>query len=292
MASVNVTGGMVVADFNGDGWPDFAVCDAFTGDLHIELQEASGRYSDLTTPENGCAVVWAGDLNGDGIPDLIMLSDPQDFSLTNMSVLLGKGNGTFAPPVSIGPTPYTYTIGDFNGDGKWDIAFCNPFKGQPACPGIMFGNGDGTFRAPVYQAVTTQGYLITSGDFNNDGKLDLAIAVQQPIGTLVLLNKGDGTFTVLPIIPSYDVPSQIVPGDFNGDGNLDLLLVTPALQMLLGQGDGQFTVQAGYLPGIFLVDCQAFAGDMNGDGKLDIVTLDVRDAAGPGAIATLLNKTK
>ena len=291
LATVGVTGGMVVADFNRDGRPDFAVCDEFTGDLHIELQEASGRYSDLVTAENGCAVAWAGDLNGDGIPDLIMLTDPQDFRLTNMSVLLGKGNGMFAPPVSIGPAPYTYTIGDFNGDGQWDIAFCNPFEGQPACPGIMFGNGDGTFRPPVYQAVTTQGYLISSGDFNNDGKLDLAIAAQQPIGTIVLLNKGDGTFTVLPIIPSYDVPSQIVPGDFNGDGNLDLLLVTPALQMLLGQGDGQFTVQAGYLPGIFLVDCQAFAGDMNGDGKLDIVTLDIRDGAGPGAIDVLLNRT-
>ena len=293
LASVSVIpSNIVVADFNLDGRPDFAACDSYTGELHIALQEASGRYSDRITAENGCQTAWAGDLNGDGIPDLIMLTDPQDFRLTNMSVLLGKGNGAFSPPVSIGSAPYTFTIGDFNGDGKWDIAFCNPFEGQPACPGIMFGNGDGTFQAPVYTSATTQGYVITSGDFNNDGKLDLAIVVQQPIGLIVLLGKGDGTFTQLPINTSIQsVPEQIVVGDFNGDGNVDLLLAMPELQILLGEGNGHFVPQPGFLPGIFLVDCQAFAADMNGDGKLDIVTLDVRDAAGPGAIGLLLNKT-
>jgi hypothetical protein len=69
------------------------------------------------------------------------------------------------------------------------------------------------------------------------------------------------------------------------------LIVTPELQILLGLGDGQFVAQPGSLPGIFLVDCQAFAGDLNVYGKLDIVTLDVWDLAGPGAIGVLLNKT-
>jgi len=280
-----------VADFNRDGRPDIAAC-AFGGTLNIALQDANGQYSDLQTPEDGCSVAWAGDVNGDGNPDLLMLTQVQDNRFVNISVLLGKGDGTFAPPAIIGPVPYTFTVGDFNSDGKLDIAFCNPYEGQPACPEIMFGNGDGTFGPPVSLNVTTQGYLIASGDFNNDGKLDLAIAVQQPIGLIVLLGKGDGTFTRLPVNTSIQsVPEQIVIGDFNGDGSTDLLIVTPELQILLGLGDGQFVAQPGSLPGIFLVDCQAFAGDLNVYGKLDIVTLDVWDLAGPGAIGVLLNKT-
>src|SRR5439155_17138060 len=126
----------------------------------------------------GRAVVVA-DFNGDGIPDLAVLA----------GVLLGNGDGTFQPlrPFAAGNGPNFLAVGDFNGDGKLDIVTTNfAVVGDPRHPQIiengvrvLLGNGDGTFQTAQAIAIQPSGSrpnFVVVGDFNGDGKLDLAVA--------------------------------------------------------------------------------------------------------------------
>jgi len=178
--------------------------------------------------------------------------------------------------------PVRVASGDFNGDGKQDIATLN----IDCSVSIFIGNGDGTFQLPVtYGGIPTdrvpEGIVV--GDFNGDGKLDLAVKDQKQAGQVlevtVFPGNGDGTFGTA--IPAIDIGSKITVGstfvaaDFNGDGNLDLATdcqgATVQLCVLNGNGDGTFTVGATVsVPasgGVF----QTAVSDVNGDGKLDMV---------------------
>jgi len=175
------------------------------------------------------------DVNGDGIPDLY-----SKFEYAGpLTIFLGQGNGKYKPLAS-GPEGNTgyLTLGDFNGDKKQDQAdwFFVPCKGMfceggTTYVGIVLGNGDGTFQ-PVQ--LSPQGYPwfpgnppsildLGLGDFNGDGKLDVAIINPGP-GFSVLLGKGDGT---LPSLVNFDTgsgPLTFVVADLNGDGRPDVVL--------------------------------------------------------------------
>jgi hypothetical protein len=182
--------------------------------------------------------------------------------------------------------PANFVVGDFNGDGIPDMA--SP-DGDVA---VGLGNGDGTFTPGVGGTITPgfgfQAGMVT-GDFNGDGKLDVAIAsynldvytdATYPGTVAVLLGDGGGGFAQVFTSPvnnpvNTDEPEQplvIVTGDFNGDGNLDLAVANSGsntLAILLGNGDGTFTVAAsppttGNGPSAIAV------GDFNGDGKADL----------------------
>src|SRR5207253_10822225 len=103
--------------------------------------------------------------------------------------------GSCLPPRSFptGSAPLTVAVGDFNGDGVPDLAVANSFP-YPANRrvSVFFGNGDGTFQAAVNSPVA--GYQVAVGDFNGDGKLDLAAASSESNTVSVLLGNGDGTF--------------------------------------------------------------------------------------------------
>jgi hypothetical protein len=281
-----------VADFNGDGKPDVAVMDSYQNAITILIGNGNGTfgtgqfitgvgstpciYSDQ--PSN-CSMA-VGDFNHDGKADLAETSAGDN----EVIVLLGNGDGTFAPapgsPVMVGNFPNAVKIGDFNRDGFLDMAVANSYDNTVS---IMLGNGDGTFTeasgSPV--AVGEFPFFLAVADYNGDGNPDFASANEADDTVSVMLGNGDGTFTEAsgsPLPSGNYNPGPIVAGDFNGDGIPDLIVANfipdggnnSNLVIYLGKGDGTFTA-APSSP--FLVGLYPFAlaaADFNQDGKLDL----------------------
>jgi sugar lactone lactonase YvrE len=176
-------------------------------------------------------------------------------------------------------TGLTFTaIGDFNGDGIPDVATLN----QTSAVSILLGKDGSTFTAVAGPTIGGPATGIVSGDFNSDGKLDLAISVgnyagQSPQTTVfILLGNGDGTFVTLQtpatvaISPDYDVTHSVLAvADFNADGKADILVTNETnstTSTLLGKGDGTFVLDPSAVP----YGTSAVA-DLNGDGIPDLV---------------------
>ncbi|HET9177651.1 MAG TPA: FG-GAP-like repeat-containing protein [Terriglobia bacterium] len=232
---------------------------------------------------NPVAIV-TGDFNGDGKPDLAVVNagDGTTTNPGNVSILLGKGDGTFQAAVNYpaGQSPNSIAVGDFNGDGKLDLAVANQGIALQAIDGtvsILLGKGDGTFQAAVDYTAGKIPYSIAAGDFNGDGKPDLAVVnaansqTATPIdGDLsILLGIGDGTFQPAVDYQPCPSPVSVLLADLNHDGNLDVIALDQSTAapsgVLLGNGDGTFQSP---LP--FSAGGQGVLGDFNRDGKLDL----------------------
>lgn len=262
-------------DFNGDGKVDLgelifdstqnvqAAVSLSNGDGTFQPPKSTllGNYLGPDVP------VAVGDFNNDGKLDFCMFVtvDISGLITNQLLVFLGNGDGTFqSPPIvtSINNVA-SYVVGDFNGDGKLDIAYVTPSVSQV---GILLGRGDGTFLPENDFATGSVPEYVTAADLNHDGKLDLIVGYAFPsTGISILLGRGDGTFPTYSNIAASSF-APIAVADVNGDGNQDLVL---ADQVLLGNGDGTFqTPLTNALPIGFN---QLAIADMNGDGKPDIV---------------------
>jgi hypothetical protein len=227
---------VAVGDFNQDG-----KLDLFTGGERTEamfLGNGDGtfqhvaNYPLVSLPTE----MVAGDFNNDGKLDAVFLQivggEPPSLMI---SFVAGNGDGTFQNPKQIytsstvgcaGTTGFqgVLQVSDFNNDGNLDIAFCN-FLGQI---GVMLGNGDGTFQAPIFtntNAANLFSYAI--GDINSDGKQDLIICnfYDSTTQAVIYLGNGNGTFQQSQSINALGGNLGITVGDLNSDGLLDYVFV-------------------------------------------------------------------
>ena len=257
---------LATADFNGDGNLDLAVSDNRGFHTEILFNGGKGHFTQrgLTIPG---AVEGIADFNGDGKLDLIV-SAAAPGSNIRTDAYLGNGDGTFTlSQTLVGGDNYSVVgyvaIGDFNGDGKLDIAF----------PGrVCLGNGDGTFQPAMFTNIT--GHAIATADVNGDGKLDLITD-----NVSISLGNGDGTFTNAGGVNlNGHFSFYINLGDFNNDGVLDIALAptnsheeNQSVMILEGRGDGTFKVPTVYTSDPISIIQGFVMGDFNGDGSLDFL---------------------
>lgn len=227
---------VIAGDFNADGFVDVAVANQNDHSVSILLGNGDGTFQSRVDYQAGTtdvATVATGDFDGDGKLDLALTNPSGD----TVSVLLGNGDGTFRAAVAYatgnsGDHPIAVSAFDFNGDGKLDLAVTNLNARTVA---ILLGNGDGTFQLPVAYPTTNGPFIgpdaMITGDFNADGKVDLAITDQHDNTVSVLLGNGNGTFQSPLEFPTTgtsfdDLNAGVAAGDFNGDGRLDLAVTT------------------------------------------------------------------
>jgi hypothetical protein len=281
---------VAVGDVNGDGRLDLAVANNRSDNVSVLLGHGDGTFQTAVNyPVGSCSgpgqrsFPWSvaiGDLNGDQVPDLAVAASGCHI----VSILLGNGDGTFQAgrEFGAGVSPVSIAPGDFNGDQVPDLAVANFASGVASGVSVLLGNGDGTFRAAERYATGTEAQAVAVGDFNGDGRLDLAVANNGSDNVSVLLGNGDGTFQTAVNYAARRQPRSVAVGDFNGDGRPDLAVANFDLfntdvddvSVLMGKGDGTFFAAVNYPSGAgpmsWVHPISVGVADFNGDGKPDL----------------------
>ncbi|HEX6186862.1 MAG TPA: VCBS repeat-containing protein [Pyrinomonadaceae bacterium] len=273
---------LAVADFNTDGKLDLAFLHGsdFSG-KPIGILRGNGDGTFLPVISFVALVslpTWltAGDLNNDGRPDLCILAGDRLYTLINNGINFTTGSGfsvTQNIQVGVGNFSTHIRVADLNGDGKADMLVpVTELLHQRLWIGFGDGNGGITSSTTISFASIQS---VDVGDFNQDGKPDLAVTGGFAIGqggVLIFMGDGNGGFTFREGIAAGS--GWVEKGDFNGDGKLDLVAGgLSAVSVLSGLGTGSFSVATNYGVG---VDPKYLAtGDFNGDGKSDIAAANV-----------------
>jgi hypothetical protein len=254
----------VLADVNLDGKQDIIVSHVGQNIVSVILNNGDGTFRaprefavgafeqggpfTLFGVPNFHREVAVADFNKDGNPDIIAVNT----SASDVSVLLGNGDGTFQPQRRFDATggPFALAVGDINNDGNVDFAVLDSSDTSTAQGAVRLGRGDGFFLQPIFFSLPNREENRTNtirlADVNGDGRLDL---VERDFrnGTSVLLGNGDGTFQLdgAPVQPVSGPGLAIA--DLDGDGKLDLATTrnnTGAVLYTLGNGDGTFQTES------------------------------------------------
>jgi hypothetical protein len=281
-----------VGDFNRDGNADMAIAATY-GEVSVFLGNGDGTFRKPYNYEAGTNpgfVVTAAFRN---TRNLDLAATNGQFASNNVAVLLGNGDGTFGS-AQFYSTPgivYGIAVGDFNGDGKPDLATVSYVDGGVPVASVFLGNGDGTFQPAINTQTSATPAALAVGDFNGDGRLDLAVA-ENNVGTSqvqILLGNGDGTFGSGAIYTIGPLINSITAADFRRDGKLDLAVACflgPGVYLLLGNGNGTFENPVAHAA---VGASWVMAADLNGDNKLDLAVAIFGGALEAGASVLLGN---
>jgi hypothetical protein len=258
---------IAAADVDGDGAPDLLV--ALFGDGTLDAggvavlrNKGDGTFEPPVYVPAGAHpwAIHAADLNGDGKPDIAVVSPA-----STLTVVLNQGDGTFgsAAEIQTGSMPTTIASADFDHDGLGDLAITD----GPVV-NVFLNQGGGSFGPATSYPATGGAESIVAADFDGDGWADLAVGTGG--GTLMILkNQHDGTF-----VASYAAGTgkQAVAVDLNGDGAPDLVFPGNGVTVVMNQGGGTFAAPVSYGAGDG-PDAVA-AADLNGDGRPDLAVAD------------------
>jgi hypothetical protein len=276
-------------DFNGDKRPDLLV--QVSGTLFVALNNGDGTFRRLTSvvTQESPSFAASGDLNADGVLDLVVIACPGSdcANAASLSTHLGRGDGTFDPAVvsALSSDVVGMGVGDLSGDGCADMVIGRSDSSVYA----FLGNCAGTFGEPIawHDPASELGWITAAGfqiiDMNVDGKADIAEARNHSLGwgvggIDVLLGAGDGSLgELVRPLRGFD-PTYFVSADFNRDGIPDLVSQGSRFRgfypptIWLGLGDGSF--EAGRFvpcPAIGSTGCNYAVGDVDGDLLADFV---------------------
>ncbi|HEY3495988.1 MAG TPA: VCBS repeat-containing protein, partial [Polyangiaceae bacterium] len=271
-------GSVAAGDVNADGRTDLV----FQASLQSSaLIGGTRNFVPRRSETDVGAIAALDDLDGDGWADLALVMGCPRGVNSSLKVLRGSGDGYFAERSEypsarcMGPA----AAGDVDGNGTSDIV------GAPN--DVWLGNGDGSFRE-VLSAVTLGGRVLGLGDFDRDGRLDVAVAAEDSV--FVRPGNGDGTFGSTPEFPTASSLSSLVLVDLNGDGVHDVAGAnawpappeSSSASVLLGAGEGRFGSAHAYPTGVQPKDLAV--RDLNYDGRGDLVTANDID----GTLSVLL----
>jgi hypothetical protein len=279
---------VAVTDIDQDGDNDIVTSNFNSNNISVLRNSGGGTFlphADYAVGQNpwGMAV---GRVNADAYPDVVTA----DFSSSTVTLWLGSSTGTltFGYSLSAGSNPTDVALVDLDADGVGDMALANLNASN-----ITLVDAYGNIALQVVGTIPSlSGYEVVAADFNNDGKIDLAIAGSENAsgsGT-VHLGSGVGAFG-----PRHDFATGgnlsigMSAGDLDGDGKLDLALASSPnnVSLLRGNGDGTFGVNRALAPdGVNADFKKVVLAQMNGDSHLDLVlagSANVRVAQGNGS---------
>ncbi|MFZ1221312.1 MAG: FG-GAP-like repeat-containing protein [Chthoniobacterales bacterium] len=288
----NTPNSVAVGDFNGDGIQDIATANSGSDNVSILLNTTPALSGTLTFTAAGPYPVGdtgalprsivVGDFNGDRKQDLAVINENGH----SVSVLLGDGAGFFSPasnsPFEFGNGlfPYWVAVGDFNGDGKPDLAVTIRTPDSRVLVLLNTSTSVGnqvTFGSPisfVFPPGEDDPLSIAVGKFDPDGKQDIVTANQVSNDVSVGIGSGDGSFFRVPApgVGSESHPQSVAVGDFNHDAKQDLVVANDANNVSVdrGLGTGGFLGTANFPIGAGLNPKSVAVGDFNGDGKQDL----------------------
>jgi hypothetical protein len=205
----------VADDVNHDGINDLLVLNNISNDVSVLIGNSDGSYQPpINYSVGGVSPVAMVDFdfNGDGNNDIAVVNN----ATNTVTILLSNGDGTFQQPegygLGTGVSPEAIQLAILTISGHFDLSVVNAFGGtnNGGNVAVLLGNGDGTFQPALnYDTLGAEPVSLAIWDFNNDGKLDLALANVASNSVSVLLGNGQGGFTGLGDYPAGSAPTSI-----------------------------------------------------------------------------------